>query len=84
MNNRVLILPDRRICLFCNLRPRVGNDDLCDECSWRWLGKHSTVPPLDQTPVALPAADWIDAADDDDGEPSILEYAIETLLEKRS
>ncbi len=82
MSNAPLILPDRTICLFCNLRPRVGNDDLCDECSWRWLPTRSSVTPLDRTPGSLPAVDLTDAEDDD--EPSILELAIETLLEKRS
>lgn len=82
MSNQSLILPDRRICLFCNLRPRAGNDDLCDECSWRWLPTRSAVTPLDRTPGALPAVDLTDAEDDD--EPSILELAIETLLEKQA
>jgi hypothetical protein len=32
-----ITLPDKRICLFCNTRPKAGNDDLCQACAERWL-----------------------------------------------
>ncbi len=34
-NNGMLILPDKRICLICNTRPKEGTDDLCDACTRR-------------------------------------------------
>jgi hypothetical protein len=40
----VIILPDKRICLFCNTRFKDGNDDLCDPCARRWLLRESERP----------------------------------------
>lgn len=75
MNSKRLILPDSRLCLFCNLRPRAGTDDLCDACSERWSTMPATVRPF----VEEPRDDPPDADDD----PNVLEYAIKQLLERR-
>lgn len=32
-----LTLPDMRICLLCNTRPKAGSDDLCQACAERWF-----------------------------------------------
>ena len=37
-NSTVLTLPDRRICLICNTRPKWRTDDLCDACARRLHG----------------------------------------------
>ncbi len=50
----LLILPDSRICLICNTRPKSGNDDLCDACSWRLLTRHRTIRPFIPDPVDPP------------------------------
>lgn len=49
--DNLLVLPDRRICLFCNTRPKAGDDDLCDACSSRWLLREKTVRPFVSDPV---------------------------------
>jgi len=41
-SNELLTLPDRRICLICNTRPKAGTDDLCDACSSRLLSRGAT------------------------------------------
>ena len=53
-SSAALILPDRRICLICNTRPKSGNDDLCDDCSWRLLTRHATIRPFTLDPIELP------------------------------
>lgn len=41
-----LILPDKRICMICNTRPKAGNDDLCEACAQRLLTWPCTVRPF--------------------------------------
>jgi len=60
-SSATLILPDNRICLICNTRPRAGNDDLCDACSWRLLVRHRTIRPFIPDPVEpLPSGNEAD------------------------
>lgn len=53
-SSAALILPDMRICLICNTRPKSGNDDLCDDCSWRLLTRRATIRPITLDPIELP------------------------------
>lgn len=55
MNNGNLILPDRAICLICNTRPKSGNDDLCNACSWRLFsnGAEGYRPPYEYVGIPI-------------------------------
>ncbi len=53
-SNAMLVLPDSRICLICNTRPKSGNDDLCEACSWRLPTRQSPIRPFISDPIDLP------------------------------
>lgn len=57
-SSEMLNLPDNRICLICNTRPKAANDDLCDACSWRLLVRQRTIRPFVSDPIEpLPSSD---------------------------